>query len=311
MVSTPSHILSNTLTQIEFSPYGQKIRSVLAGSNISFQRSDQPIVLPRPILEKLDITYRRIPVLAIGKDIYANSSLIIDEITSRFNALLTTPADKAYEQFGIEIFTSALNVIPVAALTPEFIKDRETIFPALKNPDYASLRPSGLAEMRQKFNIIEDEFLNKSLFVAGEYFGLADVHVGWAVGWSLEKIGLGQEPGFSHQDYPKIYKWLSSWPKPDFKDIGEEDVKDFLLRSEYSAKNIGVDEKDYLGIKQGTEVAVENSDTKAGAHPQKGKLVGLDQREVVVELKNGLRVHFPRVGYVVKEATAGGLASRF
>ena len=295
----------------EFSPYGQKIRSVLAGSNVSFQRSDQPVVLPRPILEKLDITYRRIPVLAIGKDVYADSSLIIDEITSRFNEIPTSPADKAYEQFGIEIFTSALNIIPVAALTPEFIKDRENIFPRLKNPDYASLRPSGLAEMRQKFNIIEHEFLKNSSFVTGEQFGLADVHVGWAVGWSLEKIGLGQEPGFSHQDYPNVHKWLSSWPKPDFKDIGEEDVKQLLLNSEYSAKNIGFDEKDYLGIKQGTEVTVENSDTKTGAHPQKGKLVGLDQRETVVELKNGLRVHFPRVGYVVKEAKAGGLASRF
>lgn len=204
-----------------------------------------------------------------------------------------------------------MNIIPVAALTPDFVKDRETIFPGLKNPDYASLRPSGLAEMRQKFNIIENDFLGKTGFIAGDKFGLADVHVGWAVGWSLEKIGLGQEPGFSHQDYPKIHKWLSSWPKPEFKDIGEEDVKELLLTSEYSAKDIGVDEKDYLGIKQGTEVTVENSDTKAGAHPQKGKLVGLDQRETVVELKNGLRVHFPRVGYVVKEAKAGGLASRF
>jgi hypothetical protein len=78
-VSFLSHIPGYILTEAEFSPYGQKIRSVLAGSNISFQRSDQPIVLPRPILEKLDITYRRIPILAIGKDVYADSSLIIEE----------------------------------------------------------------------------------------------------------------------------------------------------------------------------------------------------------------------------------------
>lgn len=204
-----------------------------------------------------------------------------------------------------------MKIIPVAALTPEFIRDRETIFPSLKDPNYASLRPSGLAEMRQKFNIIENDFLSKSSFVAGDKFGLADVHVGWAVGWSLEKIGLGQEPGFSHQDHPRIHKWLSSWPKPNFKDIGEEDVKELLLNSEYSGKDIGVDENDYLGIKQGTDVTVENSDTKPGAHPQKGKLVGLDQRETIVELKNGLRVHFPRIGYVVKEAKVAGLASRF
>ena len=72
-----------------------------------------------------------------------------------------------------------------------------------------------------------------------------------------------------------------------------------------------MDEKDPLGIKAGTDVTVENSDTEAGAHPQKGKLVGVNNKEVVVELKNGIRVHFPRIGYVVKEAKVGGMASRF
>jgi hypothetical protein len=35
---------------------------------------------------------------------------------------------------------------------------------------------------------------------------------------------------------------------------------------------------------------------------QHGLLVGLDRREVVVELDNGLRLHFPRIGTVVKAA---------
>jgi hypothetical protein len=39
--------------------------------------------------------------------------------------------------------------------------------------------------------------------------------------------------------------------------------------------------------------------------------VGLDKNEIVVELKNGIRVHFPRVGYLVKETKVGGMASRF
>jgi hypothetical protein len=56
---------------------------------------------------------------------------------------------------------------------------------------------------------------------------------------------------------------------------------------------------------------VENIDTTPGAHPQNGKLVGLDKNEIVVELKNGIRLHFPRVGYLVKEAKVGGMASRF
>lgn len=271
------------------------------------------MVLPRPILEKLDITYRRIPLLAFGKDVYADSSLIIDELQSRYNALPTSPADKAYEIFGVQMFASALNIIPTAALTPEFIKDRLPIFPSLANPKYGELRPSGLAEMKAKFNIIENEFLGSSpgLFINGDKIGLADIHAGWAVGWSLKAIGLGQEPGFGEKDFPKIYKWVASWPQPQYTDVSQEQLYDVIGGASYTAEDVGVDANDPLGIKAGTDVTVENSDTEAGAHPQKGKLIGLNEKETVVELKNGVRVHFPRVGYIVKEAKAGGLASRF
>lgn len=271
------------------------------------------MVLPRPILEKLDITYRRIPLLAFGKDVYCDTSLIIDELQARYGKLASTPADKAYEVFGIQIFSSALSVVPTAALTPEFIKDRITIFPGLNDPEFASKRPSGLAEMKAKFRIIEHDFLAKSPgpFIAGTSFGLADLHAGWAVGWSLNTIGLGQEPGFSAADFPRIYKWVSAWPTPSYTDLAQDAVWDAVQRADYTAKDIGVDEHDPLGIQLGTSVSVENSDTQPGAHPQTGKLVGLDARECVVELKNGVRVHFPRIGYVVKEAKVSGMASRF
>lgn len=261
-------------------------------------------MLPRPILEKLDITYRRVPLLALGKDIYADSARILDELQTRFAVLPTTPADKAYETFGHQIFASALTVASPAALTQDFIRDRVTIFPGLANPEYASLRPSGLAEMRAKFLIIEHEFLGRSPgpFIAGDKFGLADLHAGWAVGWCLNVIGLGQERGFSAAELPRVYEWISSWPKPQCTDLSPEETWDAVLGAEYTAQSIGVDEEDPLGLKAGTEVTVENADTKSGTHPQRGSLVGVDQREVVVELKNGLRLHFPRIGYVVKEA---------
>ena len=294
------------LTTADFSPYGQKVRTALAASGVPFQRSDQPMVLPRPLLSKLDITYRRIPLLALGKDVYADTSLIIDELQARYNKLPTTPADKAYEVFGVQVFASALTVIPTEALTQEFIKDRLTIFPALANPNYAELRPSGLGEMKAKFTIIENNFLGKSTgpFIAGEKFGLADLHAGWAVGWALKAIGLGQQPGFGEKDFPRIYKWVAGWPTAQYTDLPEDKVVDAVKSAAYTASDIGVDEKDPLGIRAGVEVTVENSDTEPGAHPQHGKLVGVNGRETVLELEDGIRLHFPRVGYVVKERKA-------
>lgn len=203
--------------------------------------------------------------------------------------------------------------MPAGALTPAFIKDRTTIFPGLNDPNIGERRPSGLAEMKAKFRIIENDFLGKSSepFIAGDKFGLADLHAGWAVGWTIKVIGLGQEIGFKAEDFPRIYKWISAWPTPEYTDLAQEEVWEVIKGAEYTAKDIGFDEQDPLGIKQGTSVTVENSDTEPGAHPQKGRLVGLNKEKTVIELKNGLRIHFPRIGYVVKEAKVGGIASRF
>ena len=48
------------------SPYAQKVRMMLDLAGISYKKCDVPVVLPRPQLESLGITYRRIPLLAIG-----------------------------------------------------------------------------------------------------------------------------------------------------------------------------------------------------------------------------------------------------
>ena len=40
--------------------------------------------------------------------------------------------------------------------------------------------------------------------------------------------------------------------------------------------------------------------TTPGKHPQLGKLVAADENEVVLEIKDGLHLHFPRIGYIVR-----------
>lgn len=66
--------------------------------------------------------------------------------------------------------------------------------------------------------------------------------------------------------------------------------------------DIGIDEKDPLHYQAGEEVYVEPTDADPGQHPQYGKLRGLNHNKVVIELSSGLRVHFPRVGYIIHRA---------
>ena len=73
---------------------GQKTKLLLTASGVPFDRVDQPAVLPRKDLEALGITYRRIPVFAVGKDVYCDSSLIFDLVVEKLGKgkLQTSPA---------------------------------------------------------------------------------------------------------------------------------------------------------------------------------------------------------------------------
>lgn len=117
----------------EFSPVGQKTKLLLTAAGVPFERVDAPPVLPRKDLENLGITYRRIPVLAIGKDVYCDSSLIFDVVTKglgkgklqttaavsfhrdacRYECILTMAGaqDKAWEAWGYDAFFDSLVLV--------------------------------------------------------------------------------------------------------------------------------------------------------------------------------------------------------
>ncbi len=44
------------------------------------------------------------------------------------------------------------------------------------------------------------------------------------------------------------------------------------------------------------------SSAKPGSNSQTRKQIGLRRREIVIELTNGIQMHFPRIGYVVNKA---------
>lgn len=99
---------------------------------------------PRPELRMLGISYRRIPVLAIGNDIYCDSALIGPTLERRF-----PPSEgygtifpkrkggrgsdsgviKAYSEFYIKKALSVMvsKSIPVHKFGPAFVKDRSEV----------------------------------------------------------------------------------------------------------------------------------------------------------------------------------------
>ena len=94
--------------------------------------------MPRPDLsELLGVTYRRIPLLTIDKHIYADTRLIINELTRRFvdaspdQVLGADPSGGVLSRFiddwSDELFSSAIQLLPrdlPLMKDPKFIKDR-------------------------------------------------------------------------------------------------------------------------------------------------------------------------------------------
>jgi hypothetical protein len=81
-----------------------------------------------------------------------------------------------------------------------------------------------------------------------------------------------------------------------------EEATKQVLASDYALPDIGVDEFDRLGLRAGDWISIEPMDAKPGTYPQLGRLVGLNRMKTVIQLNNGLRLHFPKVGYNVKRA---------
>lgn len=278
------------------------MRLFLAAANIPYQRCEQPPVLPRPTLEAIGITYRRIPLLAIGKDVYCDSSAIVAALQRGFEGLPTGAADRAYEAFADATFWDVLSVIPLEKLNEGFVKDRETIFPVLRRSDFKTLRPSSLGAFKATLDIVEKEFLGQGKpFIGGEKISLADIHVAWVIRWALQALGAGEVSGFGKADFPKVYQWVESLPKESEDMVSNEEATKIILGSQYSDAKLHVATDDPLGFPAGTAISIESTDSTPGSHPQKGTLVGLDTNEVTVELENQLRLHFPRRGYIFRK----------
>ncbi|CZS94400.1 uncharacterized protein RCO7_10126 [Rhynchosporium graminicola] len=263
------------------SPYSQKIHLFCAAAGVTIKSCEQAPVLPRPTLDNLGITYRRIPVLAIGKDIFADSSLIID-VLGALGQLKSDPAAKAFEVFANSLFQVALRIAPPALLEPSFVKDREDIFPILGDKDYASLRPSALADIRASFEVIEREFLAR-----GTTF--------------IDAFGMNKEPGFEKKDFPKLYTWLANLPSKQAQNISDEEAVEAIKNGKYIVQEAPAVRNDPLGLKLGDSVTIETTDSTAGSSPQHGKLASLRIDTVAIELENQLRLHFPRRGVLVKK----------
>lgn len=194
-----------------FSPHVQKIALLLHITEVLFKFQEVETLIPRPELESIGITYRRVPILAVGKDIYCDSKVqqrvILERLakkripTSIHVSIRTLGSgrgketivddgrqDRAWEEWGFVVFDQTLGLAPGKLMTPEFAKDRGSIYPLLIRPDFATLRESAIAELHSRMDYLENTALAETAYIGGEEITLATIHAIWGIRWDLHGL---------------------------------------------------------------------------------------------------------------------------
>lgn len=344
-----------------FSPWANKVISYLALRNMPHAQCDQPITLPRPDIKALGVNYRRVPVIAIGRDIFCDTLLIMNRLDTLFPNSNKYPTIAATDSTGralekllekwtdVGVFKSAADAIPSSlplCQDPAFIKDRTELWGYDWTPaEQDKRRTQGLSNLRANFDFLEDLLADGRQWVLGtDKPQVADIHgehhlrptlhpttfchaddtpfaAAWIFGWMRSLPDGLPEQFFPHTRYAKTHAWLDRYdaavqsskdagPKP--QTLSSDDTLDKVLGKKdagrtggFGVPDIGVQD-DPLGLKQGDSVEVYARDTGFN-HRDVGKLVGLDNGEVVIEKASGrdgepVRLHFPRWNFCIAPA---------
>ena len=128
--------------------------------------------MPRPDLEAIGVRHRRIPVMAIGRDVYCDTRLMLDKLEELFpqDALRASQPDqqavqKLLEKWTIDagMFARASQLIPTSMPLlndPNFTKDREDFSGrSWDKKQIEAMRPESLAHVREGFSFLERTLL--------------------------------------------------------------------------------------------------------------------------------------------------------
>ena len=285
--------------------------------------------MPRPDLAAINVGYRKIPIMAIGKHVYCDSRLIISKLESLYPdspLAPSTPAEagmrKLFENYTVDggIFANAVKVMPYwtdsGLLKNEvFLDDRQKLSGGrrMTAESMEAGRPDGLQHLQQAFYLLETTFLadGRDWILNTKEPGLADIDAVWPFEWLIVDRHMREslpEAHFGANIFPKTYGWVRRFmdviekkkrahPRPTALDGGAMSRR---VLNASSVDEIVFDKGDPLDVKQGDEVEVFPSD-----YGQTGKsvgvLIGLTTNEVVIRNDKGLHLHFPRWNFSIRK----------
>ncbi|PSN70495.1 hypothetical protein BS50DRAFT_488055 [Corynespora cassiicola Philippines] len=303
--------------------YSHRVLWYLWLRGIPYDECIQPPYTPRPDLASLNVNYRRIPIMAIGEDVYSDSRLIISKLESLLpdaKPSLPSPFEagvgKMLEAWTIDggIFANSVKMIPYWT-TPsmlsdsKFLDDRAHLMGGRRMTAEAmeKNRPDGLQHLAQAFELLETSFLadGRKWILGGDEPTKADIDGVWPFHWLIADANMRDslpEEFISAKKFPKTFSWVHRF-KAEMARRKSECAKPARIvgheLASHMAKDAGKREPttfltdDPLRLEPGDEVEVYPSDY-GFTHKDRGATVGLTSSEIVIRNAKGLHLHFPR-----------------
>lgn len=208
---------------------------------------------------------------------------------------------------------------------PRFLADRAEMMGAPQDgpspiaPEArAARRPDAVSAMRDAFELLETTLLadGRDWLLKTDRPTLADIEAVFVPFWVANVPGALPADVLGAAVFPKVHAWLARFTQAAAAAAAEagapqtlegEAAAQLVFGSAFAEAEADVDGSSPIaaaeGLKKGDVVRVWPTDS-GSAHKEKGKLVGLTAKEIVLEAQGdggSVRVHAPRHGFKVKK----------
>jgi glutathione S-transferase len=300
------------LHQYEASPFSEKVRLVMGMKSLAWRAVTVPMMMPKPDVVALTGGYRRTPFLQIGADVFCDSALICRVLDRHAPAPALYPAAASPLQHVIEswadssLFWCAIPLAMqvgglaqrMAGESPEFMKafaaDRAALTVGRARPGPAD----NAAHLATQLRWLESLLADGRPFLLGPVPCIADVAAAQSV-WHLRRAPLMAD---TLAQFPRVAAWythVNAFGQGRPTPMSSAEALE-VARSSTAFASVRVEPD--LGFEEGARVTVAATDY--GSDPCEGTLVGLSLDEAVIEREDEragrVRVHFPRLGYQIK-----------
>ncbi len=298
------------------SPFSEKVRAVLGFKNLAWQSVLIPTVMPKPDLLVLTGGYRKTPVLQIGADIYCDTALICDVLEHLQPAPSLYPEGqnglaRIFAQWAdstlfwaamgynlqkpgmAELFAGA----PVEAVKA-FAADRSAMAQGMNRP-----RPLDATSAYKSYLRRLADMLDWHDFLLGDAPSIADFAAYHPLWFTRTQV-----PAMAgiFQATPQVLSWMDRMAAFGHGETSRLSASEAIAFCAGAASAKG-QETDYFqddhGIALGSRVNI--SAESFGAEPTVGELVAATRTRYTlrrVDPRAGVvHVHFPRVGYALKQ----------